>query len=305
MRFVSKFSRYILMATSISMPLSAFCDVSALGRIEPGNGVMHVTAPMVLEAGNGVVLGALHVQAGDTVQKGALLATTESYDVLKALEESARVAHKLSIREALAAEALSDADCVRARVTRKEADRRASLLEQNLSSIEESERASADAEFQEAGCRASKIVAAASKAGVQVAKAQIVLREAMLSRANVYAPFSGQVLSIVAWPGEAIGHKGILEFGRTDQMYAIAEVYETDIQSVKVGQKALVTTKVLPNPIAGTVEKIRPLIRKQDVMGTDPAARKDARIIEVEIRLDDSSEVKTFTNLQVEILIAN
>jgi HlyD family secretion protein len=40
-------------------------------------------------------------------------------------------------------------------------------------------------------------------------------------------------------------------------------------------------------------------------MGTDPSARKDARIIEVEIRIDDAEAVATLTNLQVEILIEN
>ncbi len=30
-----------------------------------------------------------------------------------------------------------------------------------------------------------------------------------------------------------------------------------------------------------------PQVQKQDEIGTDPAARKDARIVEVEIRLDD------------------
>lgn len=185
-----------------------FADVSALGRIEPQNGVFNLTAPIVLEAGNGVVLGDLYVKAGDVVEQGKLVATTEAHDVLKALRDQAKDAHEMTIRDALAAEALSDADCVKAQVTRKEADRRKSLLKQNLSSIEGSERASADAEFQEASCRASKIVAAASKAKVQVAKSQLDLRETMLERAHVYAPFAGKVLSIVAWPGETIEARG-------------------------------------------------------------------------------------------------
>jgi HlyD family secretion protein len=284
---------------------NCFSDVSALGRIEPEDGIINITAPVVLEAGNGIVLGELYVRAGETVKEGTLLATTEAHDVLEALNHEATVSHELAIRDALAAEALSDADCVKAKVTRKEADRRKSLLKQNLSSIEEAERASADAEFQEASCRASKIVAAASSAKVLVAKSQMALRKTMLERSNVYAPFAGKVLSIAAWPGEAVGPNGIMEFAKTEQMFAIAEVYETDIKAVKPGQSAVVKTNVLEQPLTGTVEKIRPLIRKQDVMGTDPAARKDARIIEVEIKLDDSEAVANLTNLQVEILIVS
>jgi HlyD family secretion protein len=278
-------------------------DVSALGRIEPYNGVVKVTAPVILEAGNGTMLGALHVATGDTVEQGELLATAESYELLEVLRVEAEAAHQLAIKEALAAKALADADCVKARVTRREADRRKSLLEQNLSSLEESERASADAEFQEASCLASQTVATASQARINLARSQILTRQTMLNRANVHAPFAGRVLSIVTWPGEAIGSKGILELARTDQMYAIAEIYETDISGVKVGQNAFISSKALPKTLNGTVEKIRPMVRKQDVQGTDPAARKDARIIEVEIKINDSAAVATLVNLQVEILI--
>ena len=45
------------------------------------------------------------------------------------------------------------------------------------------------------------------------------------------------------------------------------------------------------------------MVRKQDQLGTDPAARKDARIVEVEIRLADSAPAASLTNLQVEVLI--
>lgn len=286
-------------------PTILLADVSALGRIEPQDGIMNITAPIVLEAGNGIVLGKLYVDAGDVVEKDQLLATTESYEVLRALKHESVVSHLSAKREATAAQAIADADCVKAQVTRSEADRRKSLLEQNLSSREEAERASADADFQEASCRASQAAAEASRAKVDVANTLISLRDTMLERANVYAPFAGKVLNIVAWPGEAIGPRGILEFGKTAQMYAIAEVYETDIRQVRVGQQATITTDVLQNPITGTVDKIRPLIRKQDVMNTDPAARKDARIVEVEIKLNDSAQVEDLTNLQVEILIAS
>lgn len=294
------FALLLLLTAQYSM-----ADVSALGRIEPHNGVMKITAPIVLEAGNGLVLGKLFVTTGDAVEAGTLLAVTESHGVLEAIKIEAEAAHRLAIKEALASEALANAECVRAEVSRREADRRKRLLDQNLSSIEESERASADAEFQEAGCRAAQIVAQASLAGVDVAQARLDLRERMLDRANVYAPFTGRVLNILTWPGEAIGQQGILEFGRTDSMYAIAEIYETEIAQVKVDQIATINSSALANSLSGAVERIRPLIRKQDVMGTDPAARKDARIIEVEIRIDDAEAVESLTNLQVEILIEN
>jgi HlyD family secretion protein len=102
-----------------------------------------------------------------------------------------------------------------------------------------------------------------------------------------------------------IGPQGIVELGRVDRMYAIAEVYETDIGRVRVGQRATVSSRALARPLSGVVERIRQQVRKQDQLGTDPAARKDARIVEVEIRLADSAPAASLTNLQVEVLIGS
>ena len=78
------------------------------------------------------------------------------------------------------------------------------------------------------------------------------------------------------------------------------EVYETDVARVAIGQRATVTSPALPEPLTGVVEWINLQIGKQDALGTDPAARKDARVVEVEIRLDDSTKAAALTNLQVE-----
>jgi ABC exporter DevB family membrane fusion protein len=74
-----------------------------------------------------------------------------------------------------------------------------------------------------------------AKAAVQQAKAQLNL-------AYVRSPRAGQILKIHTWPGEIIGNQGIVELGRTDQMYAIAEVYEADIHKVRLGQRAIITS---------------------------------------------------------------
>ena len=101
--------------------------------------------------------------------------------------------------------------------------------------------------------------------------------------------------------GERVGSEGILELGRLDEMFAVAEVYETDIGRVRIGQRARITTPVLAEPIGGRVEWINLKVGKLDVLGADPAAKTDARVVEVEIRLDDSKAVRGLTNLQVEV----
>jgi len=87
-------------------------------------------------------------------------------------------------------------------------------------------------------------------------------------------------------------------------MYAVAEVYETDIGKVKVGQKATISSEVFKGEITGTVDRVGLRIAKNDILGTDPAAKTDVRVIEVKIRLNDSSKVSGLTNLQVKVKIS-
>jgi HlyD family secretion protein len=138
---------------------------------------------------------------------------------------------------------------------------------------------------------------------VAVLEAQRDRAIAELRLTEVRSPIDGRVLDVHARAGERVGSDGILELGATQAMFAIAEVYETDIGRVAVGQRARVASPVLAKPLEGVVELIRPKIQKQDVLGTDPAARKDARVVEVEIRLDDSAAAATLTRMQVEVTI--
>ena len=117
------------------------------------------------------------------------------------------------------------------------------------------------------------------------------------------APRKGQVLDVHAQPGERVGVEGVVEMGRTDKMYAVAEVYETDIIHVKPGQKARILSPALQGPVHGTVETLGLKVGRMDVLGMDPVAQADARVIEVGILLDDAAAVGHLTNLQVEVEI--
>jgi HlyD family secretion protein len=92
--------------------------------------------------------------------------------------------------------------------------------------------------------------------------------------------------------------------GDTAHMRAVAEVYETDIGDVRLGQPATISSRALAKPISGKVVRIGNLVFKNDVLNVDPAARADARVVEVWVELDDSSAVERLTNLTVDVLIA-
>jgi HlyD family secretion protein len=138
---------------------------------------------------------------------------------------------------------------------------------------------------------------------VAVARASLARARAELVRARITSPASALVVDIHARPGERIGPEGLLELARVDRMYAIAEVYETDVGRVRAGQRARASSPALAGPLSGRVEWVRPKVEKQDEIGTDPAARKDARVVEVKILLDDAAAAAPFTNLQVEVEI--
>lgn len=142
-----------------------------------------------------------------------------------------------------------------------------------------------------------------AQASVNVAMAGMQRSKADLETAVVRSPITGQIIKVHTREGEQISSDGLVEVGRTDRMYAVAEIYETDIQNVKRGQKAIVTSPAFPGEITGVVDQIGLAIRKNDVLNTDPAANTDVRVVEVRIRLDDSQPVSGLTNLQVKVKI--
>ncbi|MBE9068057.1 efflux RND transporter periplasmic adaptor subunit [Leptolyngbya cf. ectocarpi LEGE 11479] len=146
---------------------------------------------------------------------------------------------------------------------------------------------------------------ASVETGVESAQQNLALADARLNRAVVKAPSAGQVLDIYIRPGEAVAENRLMSMGNTDEMYVVAEVYETDVGLVKPGQKATITSRngAFEGALSGTVETIGLQIFKNDVLDDDPAANADARIVEVRIAVDQDEAVAMLTNLQVDVLI--
>jgi HlyD family secretion protein len=231
--------------------------VSALGRLQPKDGVIEVAGPSDLS----VVIARLLVDKGDPVEQGQLIAELDTAAVREAQVQRLRaeLAH-----------------------AKRELKRHLSLKDRAV--ISDSERD-------------------ARELAVKVAAAELNGARAELERAHVYSPIDGRVLEVHTREGERVGPDGIVALGRTGEMYAVAEVYESDVGGVKLGQHAVVTSPALHEPLTGTVDWIKLQVGKLDALGTDPAARKDARVVEVEIRLDEGERAAGLTNLQVEIEI--
>jgi HlyD family secretion protein len=150
-----------------------------------------------------------------------------------------------------------------------------------------------------------KVDIEAAAAEVNRAIAAMKRAEVNLQQAYVRSPQDGQIFEIHSRPGELISSHGIADIGQTSQMYVIAEVYESDIGKVNPGQKVQVFGDFLPIELQGTVERKGLQVRRQNVINTDPASNIDNRVVEVYIRLDQTSNQKAaqLTNMQVKAII--
>jgi HlyD family secretion protein len=146
-------------------------------------------------------------------------------------------------------------------------------------------------------------------AEAEIAKAQAAARQAQadLELAYVRSPIAGEVFKIQTKPGEAPSSQGILEIAQNDQMMAVAEVYESDISKVKVGQIAEINSESgsFVGKIQGKVVQVGLQVAKKDVLKTDPAADVDSRVVEVKIAIDpaQSNLIRGLTYSKVEVKI--
>lgn len=142
------------------------------------------------------------------------------------------------------------------------------------------------------------------------AKIAVQQRRADLEDTKVKVPIDGQILRINTRVGEQVNtEKGIVELGQTQQMYAIAEVYETDIAKVRIGQSALISSEYggFAGNIRGTVENLGLQVGTKELTEAteDPTQDQNSRIVEVKIRIDpqDSQKIAHLTNMKVRIEI--
>ena len=231
--------------------------VTALGRIEPRDGILRVAGP----SRPSVVVAKLLVDEGDRVVEGQPLAELDTMDADQAAVTKARAT-------------LKNAEAAMSRIM--------PLVEQRIASREALDTA---------------------ELAVDTARADLAAAQAVLALDVVRAPVAGRIVKVYARRGERVGAAGFAEIAQTDQMFVVAEVYETDVGRVTVGQSATARSPAIAGELTGTVDRIGTKVGKQDVLATDPVARTDARVVEVRVKLADSPKAAALSNLQVEVAI--
>ncbi|MEM8717787.1 MAG: ABC exporter membrane fusion protein [Cyanobacteria bacterium P01_G01_bin.39] len=147
---------------------------------------------------------------------------------------------------------------------------------------------------------------AVAEAEVRQAQAAVKTAQAELDRAYIKSSQAGRVIKVLTRPGETVSsNEGIARIGETSQMYAVAEVYESDITKVQLGQQVTITSSALAEKLMGEVASIGLEIERQEVVNTDPTANIDAKVVEVKVKLDPESSQKVagLTNLLVNVRI--
>ena len=120
------------------------------------------------------------------------------------------------------------------------------------------------------------------------------------------------VLEVLGRPGELTSGQPVFRLGDTSQMYAVAEVYETDAHRVRAGQSARISCPALEavlqkalqqDHLTGVVEWVGRTVAQNSLFAVNPAAETDRRVVKVKIRLDHSDVVASFVNMEVQVAI--
>ena len=239
--------------------------VSALGRLEPAGDVRKLAAP-ITGMGGSPRITELFVQEGDRVQQGQLLATFDNRPGL-----------------------LADQSLLQTRIANL--SQQLTLLERDTRRYRGLAKGGATPTG-DLDNREIKLIALRGE--LSQARAQLTKVQADLQLSQLRAPMAGTVLRITSRPGERPEALGILELGATDRMEAVAEVYESDIDRVRVGQSVRLTSENggFDGSLQARVLRISPQVRQRQVLSTDPTGDADARVVEVRLELDPSAAAK-------------
>lgn len=146
----------------------------------------------------------------------------------------------------------------------------------------------------------------AAKAEVNRTIAASQQAKANLDQTYVKAPQNGVIFDVHTRAGEVVSNDGIVEIGQTNQMYAVVEVYQSDISKIRPQQKVKISSNSFPGELQGTVDWLGWKVQRQNVINSDPSDNIDSRVVEVHVQLDQESSDKAakFTNLQVKAVIS-
>ena len=248
--------------------------VAALGQLSPAGDIRQLAAP-ISQFGSSPRLSELLVKEGDFVKEGSILAVFENREKLVADLEKKKNLIKTNILE----------------ISLKEDQiKRYELAVENsaYSLVQLSQRKDELLKLQK-----QKIINVADKKNIEID----------LFNSQLRSPIDGYILDINTRVGERSKNEGILDIGSSQNMEALIEVYESDINRVFISQNVELSSENggFKKILKGEVIRISPQVKQRKVLSTDPTGDADARIIEVLVKLNPESIklVKNYTGMKV------
>ena len=248
--------------------------VAALGQLSPAGEIRQLAAP-ISQFGSSPRLSELFVQEGDYVKEGSVLAVFENRKKLIADLEQKNYLIETNILE----------------ISLKEDQiKRYELAVENsaYSLVQLSQRKDELLKLQK-----QKIINVGDKKNIEID----------LFNSQLRSPIDGYILDINTRVGERSKNEGILDIGSSQNMEALIEVYESDINRVFISQNVELSSENggFKKTLKGEVIRISPQVKQRKVLSTDPTGDADARIIEVLVKLNAESIklVKNYTGMKV------
>tara|TARA_Y100000766_G_scaffold245416_1_gene225282 strand:+ start:108 stop:1022 length:915 start_codon:yes stop_codon:yes gene_type:complete len=257
--------------SDIIPPITA---VAALGQLSPAGEIRQLAAPITQFGSSPRIIDIL-VTEGDFVKKGDILAIFENREKLMAdLEKIENLIKTIDL------EILLKQDQI---------ERYELALDKNVYSfVQLSQRKDELLKLQK-----QKINNVGEKKNIEID----------LFNSKLRSPIDGFVLEINTRVGERPQNDGILEIGSSQNMEALIEVYESDIDRVYITQNVELSSENggFQKILKGSVIRISPQVKQRKVLSTDPTGDADARIIEVLVRLNKESKnlVKNYAGMKV------
>ena len=258
----------------ISELIPSIDAVAALGKLSPSGEIRQLAAP-ISQFGSSPRLSELLVKEGDFVREGSVLAVFENRKKLVADLEKKNNLIKTNILEI----SLKEDQIKRYELA---------VEKSAYSLVQLSQRKDELLKLQK-----QKIINVGDKKNIEID----------LFNSQLRSPIDGYVLAVNTRVGERSKNEGILDIGSSQNMEALIEVYESDINRVFISQNVDLSSENggFKKILKGEVIRISPQVKQRKVLSTDPTGDADARIIEVLVKLNAESIklVKNYTGMKV------
>jgi len=158
---------------------------------------------------------------------------------------------------------------------------------------------------------AARLAAATANAKLVEATSSLTALEKAVEAARlrrdlslVKAAAAGRILEVCMNEGEITGPRPILKMADVSRMHIIAEVDETSIRRIRVGQPVTAEKDKVIDGLTGKVVEIGGVISPEGVQGLGMPMSTEQRIVKVRIEVDDPRQAADLVNLQVDVTFA-